>query len=49
MPHFFLKLNPCRPTFTQDMNDQERAIMQQHVAPTIGRDQKRSGDQHKQL
>ncbi|MGZ3750173.1 MAG: YciI family protein [Mucilaginibacter sp.] len=32
MPHYFLKLNPCRPTFAQDMTDAERAIMQQHVA-----------------
>ncbi len=31
MPHYFLKLNPCRPTFAQDMTDEERAIMQQHV------------------
>ena len=32
MPHYFLKLNPCRPTFAQDMTDAERVIMQQHVA-----------------
>lgn len=32
MPHYFFKLNPCRPTFAQDMTDEERAIMQQHVA-----------------
>ena len=32
MPHYFLKLNPRRPTFAQDMTDEERAIMQQHVA-----------------
>lgn len=31
MPHYFLKLIPCRPTFAQDMTDQEKAIMQQHV------------------
>ncbi len=31
MPHYFLKLNPSRPTFAQDMTDEERAIMQQHV------------------
>jgi uncharacterized protein YciI len=31
MPHYFLKLNPVRPTFAQDMTDDERAIMQQHV------------------
>ncbi len=32
MPHYFLKLNPRRPTFAQDMTDEERGIMQQHVA-----------------
>jgi uncharacterized protein len=32
MAHYALYLNPPRPTFMQDMNDQERAIMQQHVA-----------------
>ena len=32
MPHYFLKLNPCRPTFAQDMTDKERVIMMQHVA-----------------
>ena len=32
MPHYFLKLNPCRPTFAQDMTAEEKAIMQQHVA-----------------
>lgn len=32
MPHYFLKLNPCRPTFAMDMTDAERAIMQEHVA-----------------
>jgi hypothetical protein len=31
MPHYFLKLNPTRPTFAQDMTDTEKAIMQQHV------------------
>jgi uncharacterized protein YciI len=30
--HFFLKLNPVRPTFALDMSDDERAIMQQHAA-----------------
>lgn len=30
--HFFLKLNPPRPSFTADMTDQERKIMQEHVA-----------------
>ena len=29
--HFMLKLNPCRPTFAQDMTSEERNIMQQHV------------------
>lgn len=29
--HFFLKLNPPRPTFAQDMDDEEKSIMQQHV------------------
>jgi uncharacterized protein len=29
--HFFLKLIPPRPTFAQDMTDQERAVMQEHV------------------
>ena len=32
MPHYFLKLNPRRPTFAQDMTVAERAIMLQHVA-----------------
>lgn len=30
--HFFLKLNPPRPTFRMDMSEKERDIMQQHVA-----------------
>lgn len=29
---FFLKLNPPRPTFAMDMNDEERKIMTDHVA-----------------
>src|ERR1700722_20820266 len=29
--YFALKLVPCRPTFSQDMTTEERAIMQQHV------------------
>jgi uncharacterized protein YciI len=29
--HFALKLLPCRPTFSQDMTPEERAIMQQHL------------------
>lgn len=30
--YYFLKLNPPRPTFAQDMTAEERAIMMQHVA-----------------
>ena len=30
--HFALKLIPNRPTFAQDMTDEERSIMQQHSA-----------------
>jgi uncharacterized protein len=30
--HFFLKLNPPRPSFAADMSEEERAIMQRHVA-----------------
>jgi uncharacterized protein YciI len=30
MPHFFLKLIAQRPTFAADLNDQEKAMMQQH-------------------
>ncbi|HET9714607.1 MAG TPA: YciI family protein [Pseudolabrys sp.] len=30
MPHFFVKLIAPRPTFANDMNDQEKAIMQEH-------------------
>ena len=32
MPHYFLKLIPNRPTFAQDMTDEEKAVMHQHVA-----------------
>lgn len=32
MPYFFYKLIPPRPTFAQDMNDAERAIMNEHIA-----------------
>ena len=32
MKYFFMKLNPPRPTFTQDMSPEERGIMQRHVA-----------------
>lgn len=38
LPHmsatFFLKLIPPRPTFAMDMSEDERALMQQHVAYT---------------
>ena len=30
--HFFLKLNPPRPSFMMDMTEDEKSIMQQHVA-----------------
>jgi uncharacterized protein YciI len=30
--HFYLKLIASRPTFAQDMTNEERNIMQQHVA-----------------
>jgi len=30
--YFFLKLNPPRPSFTIDMTEEERKIMQQHIA-----------------
>jgi len=30
--HFYLKLNPPRPTFIIDMTEEERAIMQNHVS-----------------
>jgi uncharacterized protein len=30
--YFFMKLNPPRPTFSQDMTPEERGIMQRHVA-----------------
>src|SRR5262245_30651341 len=29
--YFFSKLNPPRPSFPQDMTDEERRLMQQHV------------------
>lgn len=29
--HFFFRLIPPRPTFAQDMNDEERAMMGQHA------------------
>jgi uncharacterized protein len=30
--HFFLKLNPPRPSFALDMTDEERSIMKSHIA-----------------
>jgi uncharacterized protein len=30
--HFFFRLIPPRPTFAQDMNGQERALMAEHAA-----------------
>ena len=32
MKHFFFKLIPPRPTFSQDMNEAEREVMRNHVA-----------------
>ncbi|HWD87741.1 MAG TPA: YciI family protein [Mucilaginibacter sp.] len=32
MPHYFLKLTSRRPTFAQDMTEEERAIMHRHAA-----------------
>lgn len=32
MQHYFLKLNPPRPTFMMDMTDDEKATMMAHVA-----------------
>jgi uncharacterized protein len=32
MQHYFLKLNPPRKSFMQDMTEDERRIMKQHVA-----------------
>src|SRR4051794_23029339 len=31
MPHFLFKLLPPRPTFAQDMNDEERKLMHEHA------------------
>jgi uncharacterized protein len=36
MPHFFCKLIAPRPTFAMDMTDDEKALMQQHVAYWTG-------------
>ena len=32
MPHFFFKLLPPRPGFTQDMTEAERELMERHAA-----------------
>jgi hypothetical protein len=32
MQHYFLKLNPPRKSFMKDMTEDERKIMQKHVA-----------------
>ncbi len=32
MAHFFFKLIPPRPTFAQDMSDEERGMMGEHAA-----------------
>ena len=40
MPHFFLKLVAPRPTFAMDMNDAEKAMMQQHFLYWKGRQDK---------
>jgi uncharacterized protein YciI len=32
MQHFLFKIIPPRPTFAQDMNDEERKLMQEHAA-----------------
>ena len=36
MPHFFCKLIAPRPTFAFDMNEGEKALMQQHAAYWMG-------------
>ena len=40
MPHFFLKLIAPRPTFANDMNDAEKAMMQEHFLYWKGRQDK---------
>jgi len=37
MPHFFLKLIAPRPSFANDMNEQEKTLMQQHFIYWKGR------------
>jgi uncharacterized protein len=34
MPHFYVKLIPPRPTFSQDITEDERAVMGAHLAYT---------------
>jgi uncharacterized protein YciI len=36
MPHFFLKLVPPRPTFAEDMTEEEREAMGRHAAYLSG-------------
>jgi len=33
--HYFFKLIPPRPTFIQDMNDDERRLMDEHIFKSI--------------
>jgi hypothetical protein len=40
MPHFFLKLIGPRPSFAQDMNEQEKSMMHEHVLYWKGRQDK---------
>src|SRR6476469_2704088 len=37
MEHYFLKLNPPRPSFSMDMAAEERQLIQRHVAYWSGR------------
>lgn len=37
MPHYFLKLIAPRPSFAADMNEQEKALMQEHFLYWKGR------------
>jgi uncharacterized protein YciI len=37
MEHFFLRLNPPRPSFSVDMSEEEQQLMQRHVAYWSGR------------
>jgi uncharacterized protein YciI len=40
VPHFFLKLIAPRPTFAMDLNDQEKAMMQEHFLYWKGRQER---------